>query len=429
MTLAIAARSPLPVAPPRVVGQRPTNKAIAREAGNRSEPALGRRRLCLEQPINGADAFPEGGPVTDTSSSTDSTKPIQLPEATTDTPAGPRPSFLRTAGNRFRGSGRLVGVVALIAVAAVIGGAYIVGGPPEGDHNTTTPMFGPARLAAQGDSQAAATAAPVAAPESLAGVPFTGSLTTTDQTGVDTQKNAALAAETTQIVKTGQMTLEVTDLDGALNQAQATIAGMGGLVDQSNRSGTGEEAVASITFRFPVAKWDAALPALRKIGSKVLSEQTGSTDVTSQVIDLDARLDNLKTTEAALQAIMARATAIPDVIAVETQLSDTQGQIEQLTAQRDHLKDQAAMSTLTVTFQMPAKTVTTQATQDWTLGNQIDQAGAALVRIGQGLATMAVWIAVVALPLGLAVLLLLGLAKLTRRIFGRGRSRNAAAGA
>jgi hypothetical protein len=303
----------------------------------------------------------------------------------------------------------LVRVAALIAAAAVIGGAYMVGGPPEGDHSTTTPMFGPARLASSG-GQAAATAAPAAAPavlapETLAGnVPGTGSLKTTDQTGIGTQSNGAPAADT-------------------------IIAGMGGLVDQSNRSGTGDEAVASITLRFPVAKWDAALPALRKIGSKVLYEQTSSTDVTSQVIDLNARLDNLKATEAALQAIMARATAIPDVIAVENQLSDTQGQIEQLTAQRDHLANQAAMSTLTVTFQMPAKTVTTQATQDWTLGNQIDQAGAALVRIGQGLATMAVWIAVVVLPLGLAVLLLLGLAKLTRRISGRGRSRNAAAGA
>jgi hypothetical protein len=90
-------------------------------------------------------------------------------------------------------------------------------------------------------------------------------------------------------------------------------------------------------------------------------------------------------------------------------------------------RNPAAMSTLTVTFQMPAKTVTTQATNDWTLGNQIDQAGAALVRIGQGLATMVVWIAIVVVPLGLAALFLLGIWKLTRRILGRGRSSTAAA--
>ena len=84
------------------------------------------------------------------------------------------------------------------------------------------------------------------------------------------------------------------------------------------------------------------------------------------------------------------------------------------------------MSTVTVTFQLPQKTVTTQATQDWTLGNQVDEAAAALVRVGQGLATIVVWIAIVALPIGLAALLLFGIAKLTRRILRRD-NRNAAA--
>ena len=369
--------------------------------------------------------------MTDTSSSTDSTEPNQLPQDQAETPAGSRPSFRRAAMDRLRGSGRFVKVAALIAAAVIIGGAYAVGGPPDNTHSTPPPDLLSVQRAPQ-PGGAAATAGPAMVASDGTGGNWAAPGTPTDTKGqsvTESSSYAAPAADTAQIVKTGQMTLEVTNLNDALDQAQAAIAGMGGLVDQSNRSGTGDEAVASMTFRFPVAKWDAALPALRKIGSKVLNEQTGSTDVTSQVVDLDARLANLRTTEAALQAIMARATAIPDVIAVELQLSQTQGQIEQLTAQRDHLKDRAAMSTLTVTFQMPSKTVTTQATQDWTLGNQIDQAGAALVRIGQGLATMAVWIAIVILPLGLATLLLLGLVKVTRWIFGRGGSRSAATGA
>ena len=324
---------------------------------------------------------------------------------------------------RIRRSGRMGKIAALVAAAAIVGGAYVVGGPPATDgqslHSLAAPVAAPA----------ASTGPVYAAPQDgstggvAAGLPASVPAgTKTTQSGT----NGALADVSTQIVKTGQMTLEVTDIDAAINQATSAVTGMGGLVDQSNRSGTGDSASASLTFRFPVAKWDAALPALRKVGSKVLSEQTGSTDVTTQVIDLNARIDNLKTTEAALQAIMARATAIPDVIAVETQLSDTQGQIEQLTAQRDHLANQAAMSTVTVTFQLPQKTVTTQATQDWTLGNQVDEAAAALVRVGQGLATIVVWIAIVVLPIGLAALLLFGIAKLTRRILGRG-NRNAAA--
>lgn len=255
-----------------------------------------------------------------------------------------------------------------------------------------------------------------------------GSTGSNSQTS-DGQSQLLATIASNQIVKTGQLDLEVTDLDSAVSQAQSTIEGLGGSIDQSSRSGTDSDATASITFRVPVARWDDALAALRKIGSKVLSEQTSANDVTSQVIDLDARIDNLKTTETALQSIMARASAVPDVIAVENQLSDTQGQIEELTAQRDNLDNQAAMSTLTVSFTLPSQTVTAQATQDWTLGSQVDQAGAALVRIGQGLATIAVWILVVVLPIGLAILILLGIAAVGRRVLGRGRRRNAPAGA
>jgi hypothetical protein len=334
-------------------------------------------------------------------------------------PPAPRLPFRLAAIARIRRSGRMGKIAALVAAVAIVGGAYVAGGSPATDgqslHSLNAPIAGPVAATGpvyavpqDGSTGAGAVGLPASVP----------AVTKTTQSGT----NGAVADVNTQIVKTGQMTLEVTDIDAAVNQATSAITGMGGLVDQSNRSGTGDSASASLTFRFPVAKWDAALPALRKVGSKLLSEQTGSTDVTTQVIDLNARIDNLKTTEAALQAIMARATAIPDVIAVETQLSDTQGQIEQLTAQRDHLANQAAMSTVTVTFQLPQKTVTTQATQDWTLGNQVDQAAAALVRVGQGLATIVVWIAIVVLPIGLAALLLLGIAILTRRILGRGKT-------
>jgi hypothetical protein len=312
----------------------------------------------------------------------------------------------------------------LAAVAAVIAGAYILGSPA-GSAATLDAQ----RLTAVSQEYfsngglpfAAATAAPAPA---AGDVGRTANQIPATEPGQQDQLLAPL--DSTFIVKTGQLSLEVTDLDKAVTQAQSAIAGLGGSVSSSNRSGTGDFAAASVTYRVPVGRWDDALTALRKVGSKTLSEQTDTSDVSSQVVDLDARLDNLKTTESALQAIMAKAVAIPDVIAVENQLSQTQGQIEQLTAQRDHLKDQAAMSTLTVTFQLPGKTVTSKATQDWTLGSQVDEAAAALVRIGQGLATMGVWALVVVLPIGFGLLVLLALFALVRRILGRGRNRSAA---
>jgi Domain of unknown function (DUF4349) len=320
---------------------------------------------------------------------------------------------------RRRGAAPLLAVA---VVAVVIGSAYIAGSPPD------TQAVGPAaryqasvdtqsKMASSGEAMPAGTAAPAAAPQLAAGG---------DGTGSYTSGGYQPAAPSGTIIKTGELSLEVAGIDDALASAQSTVAAAGGYVASSNRSGTGEGATASITFRIPAEKWDNTLATLRKIGSRIIFEQTGATDVSAQVVDLNARIDNLQKTEAALQSIMARASAVPDVLAVETQLSDVQGQIEQLQGQRDHLNDQAAMSTLTVDFSLPATTVTTQAAQDWSLGNQVDNAVAALVRIGQGLATLAVWAVIVVLPVGVALLVLAGLWLALRRI-SRRRSDVAAA--
>ena len=138
--------------------------------------------------------------------------------------------------------------------------------------------------------------------------------------------------------------------------------------------------------------------------------------MTATAVDLDARLTNLRATEQALLAIMNKADKITDILAVQEQLTAVRGQIEELQAQRNGIGDQAAYSTLTVSFAATPKTETTVATNDWNLGNTVDNAAAALVKIGQGLATLLVWVAIVGLPIGLGLLVLLLIYLAARRI-------------
>jgi hypothetical protein len=264
-----------------------------------------------------------------------------------------------------------------------------------------------------------------------------GAMPAGDTKGTTDNSVSFAAVDGAQIVKTGSMALEVPDIDQALTKASATIKGFGGYVSDSSRSNNGyyrdssgvagTNVVATLTFRIPADKWDEALAALHAVGSRIISENTNTTDVTTQVIDLDARIDNLRKTEAALQGIMTQATKVEDILAVQKELTATRGEIEQLTAQSTHLKGQASMSTLSVSFTLPAKPSTTTATEGWNLSDQIDEAGAALVRIGQGLATIAVWAVVVVLPIGLVILALLLIAAIIRRITRRGRKDTAAA--
>ena len=358
---------------------------------------------------------------------TDASEPQKAGGQTAATDRAVDPHFGSLAGRAIRrlagariGRVPVGGLVVVVALVGLLAAAYNIGTPSGGG--------GVALQRLSGDG--APTAAPAAMPAGDTGTKQFSGVDSQNSGDGTTPESAALTAalETTQIVKTGSMALEVTDLDKAVSQAQATIVGMGGYVSDSSRSGDKEVAYATVTYRLPVAKWDDALGAMRSLGSKVLSEQTNSTDVSAQVIDLDARLSNLKATESALQSIMARATAIPDVLAVELQLSQVEGQIEQLTAQRDHLKNQAAMSTLSVSFSTPGKTVTTIATSEWALGAQVDEAVAALVHIGQGLATIVVWALIVGLPVLIGLALLWVIWRIVRRITRRRRGAPAVVG-
>jgi hypothetical protein len=217
------------------------------------------------------------------------------------------------------------------------------------------------------------------------------------------------------IVRTGQLNLEVAVLDDALAAAERAVVAAGGYVAASQRQGDGENAGAMVTVRIPVERWEPTLTALRKVGAKVLSEQTGSEEVTSQVVDLGARLTNLRATESALQAIMVKATKIPDILEVQAQLTGIRGEIEQLTAQKQSLEERAALATLTVGFSLPPTVAVTQVQEGWDPASEVDRAAATLVGLGQGVANAAIWFSIVLLPLALVLGIVGGVAWLAAR--------------
>jgi hypothetical protein len=221
------------------------------------------------------------------------------------------------------------------------------------------------------------------------------------------------------IIKNGSLILQVTDIDAGLTAATDRIKALGGYVSGSRRAGDGESDQATITFRIPAARWDEALAGLRGIATKVLGEDSTTEDVTTQVVDLAARIKNLHATELALQGIMERAVEIKDVLAVQAELTTVRSQIEQMTAEKLNLEGLAAYSTLAVTFSLKPDPVLTSQSQ-FDPRSQVDEAAASLVSILQGLATAGIWFAIVWLPimLGIGILVAIGLfiARRFRRI-------------
>jgi Domain of unknown function (DUF4349) len=111
------------------------------------------------------------------------------------------------------------------------------------------------------------------------------------------------------------------------------------------RGGDGSRRQVSLELKVPQQNLDSTLEALGKLGT-VVNTQVSSEDVTTQIVDTEARLKNLRQQEAMTQKIMERTGSIKDVLAVSQQLSQVRDQIERLDAQVKQLKTQVAYSTI-----------------------------------------------------------------------------------
>ncbi|MEX2184319.1 MAG: DUF4349 domain-containing protein [Chloroflexota bacterium] len=210
-----------------------------------------------------------------------------------------------------------------------------------------------------------------------------------------------------RIIRTGTIDLEVGDVGLALIKARDGIRTMGGYIGASTTQREGDSPVASITYRVPADRWEAALDLLRTIsgtGTKVIAERTEAVEVTGQVVDLEARIRNLRASETALQGIAAQAVRVSDVLEVQRELSNVRGQIEQLTAQLADLEDRAAFATLTASFRAPVVAAVEIAQKGWDPKVVVDEASASLVNVLQALTSAGIWFAIVWLP----ILLVLG---------------------
>jgi hypothetical protein len=227
---------------------------------------------------------------------------------------------------------------------------------------------------------------------------------------------AAAIRDGTRIIRTGSLQLEVGNVTAAVGAARSAIQGMGGYIGASQQYSDGENVVATISYRVPADRWEDALDALRALGTEV-GEQTDTADVTGQIVDLEARIRNLRASETALVKHLSDAAKVADVLEIESRLSDVRGQIEQLSAQKANLDDQVAYATLTVTFGVEVQAIT-EAAERWDPGAEVEQAGASLVGFFQILASAAIWIAIVGLPIILMVTLIAALGVFVARRLG-----------
>jgi hypothetical protein len=143
---------------------------------------------------------------------------------------------------------------------------------------------------------------------------------------------------------TGTLNLEVGDLDAALGKAQALAVQQSGYVEHENSVGG---ANAQLVLRVPSASFAATLDQLAALGT-VLGRSSQADDLTQQVVDTDSRVKSQQASVDRVRALMGEAKSLTEVLALESELSKREADLESLQRQQQQLASRTSLSTVTL---------------------------------------------------------------------------------
>ena len=191
------------------------------------------------------------------------------------------------------------------------------------------------------------------------------------------------------VIYNAQLSLETGEIQVVVSKIATLAEGYGGYVAGSSLSTYGTQTVAEIIVRIPKDRFRVAVGEIEGLG-KVLDERTTSDDVTQQYIDLRARLGNLQRQEESLQAILAMAKTVDEVLQVERELERVRGEIESLQGQINYIEGNVEMSNIMVQLTEPQPPFTPPG-MDW--GETLQISLAVLFAVVRGLIILAIGIA------------------------------------
>jgi hypothetical protein len=150
-----------------------------------------------------------------------------------------------------------------------------------------------------------------------------------------------------KIIKNGNVSLKVTDVQTRMQEITALAENGGGYVESSYVDNivqpiileTTQDArisretttmIANMTIKVPAEKFAASYETIIGMG-KLVNQNSNSSDITNQYRDIEARVTNLKVQEKHLQEIMTKATTVEDTLKVEMELNRVRTEIDIMT--------------------------------------------------------------------------------------------------
>lgn len=245
-----------------------------------------------------------------------------------------------------------------------------------------------------------------------------------DMDGGRGETSAGQPSDGRAIVRTAYLDLIVDDGAVAIASVRALTEARGGHVATTALSRAEDGTVfGSLTLRVPSERLDELVDALDALARAVPIRSIDEYDVTLQLSDLGAQLENLRAYERELRALLTevreRDGDVEGLVTISDRLRSVRTEIDQVEAWRTRITSDVAMSTVTVNI-TPARS-TTPVIGTWDLPGVVRDAIAATVRLGQFVVEALVWVALTFVPALVVLALLIVIVRRARRARRRRR--------
>src|SRR6187402_2275721 len=153
-----------------------------------------------------------------------------------------------------------------------------------------------------------------------------------------------------KIIKTGNLRFETDNLETTYDQIKLAVKKGKAFIQNDSEGKEYASVYRRITVRIPSENFDSFIKDISTGVAYFDNKEISSQDVTEEYIDIDARLKAKKKLENRYLELLAKATKMSEMLAIEEQLSAIREEIEAKEGQLRYMQNQVSLSTITIEF-------------------------------------------------------------------------------
>jgi len=171
-----------------------------------------------------------------------------------------------------------------------------------------------------------------------------------DISPIDEIKTSAEKINKKKIIKDGEIFVRTKDIFESKKNVDETVKKFNAYYDNEDFENNDNEITYTLTIRIPANNFELFIASIENGKNEITNKNIKARDVTDEFIDLGTRLTNKKEYLKRYKELLAKASTIKDILAIQENIRTLQEEIESSEGRLKYITDQVDYSSLSLTL-------------------------------------------------------------------------------